>query len=133
MTPISNRKIGRTDFIWQAQAEIVKVGSMNVLFLCSQNKWRSPTAEHIFAKWPNVETGSAGLNSGAEVEISTEHIEWADIIFVMEKFHRTKLARKFKKNLKDKRVVCLDISDNFQYMDAELVTILQAKVPKYLR
>lgn len=80
-----------------------------------------------------METGSAGLNSGAEVEISTEHIEWADIIFVMEKSHRTKLARKFGRHLKGKRVVCLNIPDNFQYMDAELVTILQTKVPKYLR
>jgi predicted protein tyrosine phosphatase len=55
------------------------------LFICSQNRLRSPTAETVFAAWPNVETDSAGLAPDATVCLSSEQIAWADIIFVMEK------------------------------------------------
>ena len=79
------------------------------LFLCSRNRRRSPTAEQIFSTWPNVETGSAGLAPDADVPLSVEQIEWADIIFVMEKAHRSKLSRRFRRALKGKRVICLDI------------------------
>lgn len=106
---------------------------MNALFICSQNKLRSPTAEHIFAKWPNVETDSAGLNNDADVQLSTEQIEWADIIFVMEGTHRNKLSQKFRKHLNGKRVVCLDIPDDYEYMDAELVRLLEVRAEKFLR
>jgi predicted protein tyrosine phosphatase len=106
---------------------------INALFICSQNKLRSPTAEHIFAKWPNVETDSAGLNNDAEVSLSPEQIAWADIIFVMEKAHRTKLSKQFRKHLNGKRVVCLDIPDEYDFMDEALVKLLEAKVGRFLR
>lgn len=105
----------------------------NLLFICSQNKLRSPTAEHVFAKWQDFETDSAGLNNDAEVQLSREQIEWADIIFVMEKAHRNKLSRRFRKHLNGKRVVCLDIPDNYEYMDPELVKLLETKVGRLLR
>lgn len=105
----------------------------NLLFICSQNKLRSPTAEHVFAKWRDIETDSAGLNNDAEVQLSGEQIEWADIIFVMEKTHRSKLSRKFKRHLGGKRVVCLDIADNYEYMDPDLVKLLETKVERLLR
>jgi predicted protein tyrosine phosphatase len=82
-----------------------------LLFICSANKLRSPTAEHIFSTWLDVETDSAGLNADAEQQLSTEQLEWADIIFVMEKAHGNKLTKKFRKFLKNKRVICLDIPD----------------------
>ena len=106
---------------------------INALFICSQNKLRSPTAEHVFATWPNVETDSAGLNAGADVELSHEQIEWADLIFVMEKKQRTKLSQKFRKFLNGKKIICLDIPDDYEYMQDELVKLLEAKVGKFLR
>jgi predicted protein tyrosine phosphatase len=57
----------------------------NILFVCSQNKLRSPTAEQVFAEWPGIEVSSAGTNNDAENPLSTELIEWADILFVMER------------------------------------------------
>ncbi|MBY5333224.1 hypothetical protein HFO99_04565 [Rhizobium leguminosarum] len=63
----------------------------NVLFVCSQNKLRSPTAEQVFANWPDIEVSSAGTNKDAENSLSTELFEWADIVFVMEKAHRAKI------------------------------------------
>jgi predicted protein tyrosine phosphatase len=105
----------------------------NALFICSQNKLRSPTAETIFAKWPNVETDSAGLNNDAETPLTPEQINWADIIFVMEKTHRSKLSKQFRSYLNGKRVVCLDIPDDYAYMQEELVKLLEARVGKFLR
>jgi predicted protein tyrosine phosphatase len=105
----------------------------NALFICSQNKLRSPTAEALFAKWPGVETDSAGTNNDAETPLTPEQIAWADIIFVMEKTHRTKLQKRFRKYLSGKRVVCLDIPDDYKYMQLELVKLLEVKVGKLLR
>jgi predicted protein tyrosine phosphatase len=102
------------------------------LFICSQNKLRSPTAEHVFSSWPNVETDSAGLGSDAEVHLSPEQIAWANIIFVMEKAHRNKLSARFKQHLNGKRIICLDIPDNYEYMQEELVILLKAKAGKFL-
>ena len=104
-----------------------------VLFLCSRNRLRSPTAEHVFSTWPDVETDSAGLLADADVPLSTEQIEWADIIFVMEKTHRTRLSKRFRKHLNGKRIICLDVPDDYEYMDPALVTLLEAKAGPFLR
>jgi len=42
------------------------------------------------------------------------------------------LQKKFKAALNGKNIVCLGIPDEYDYMDAELVKILEARVPKYL-
>jgi predicted protein tyrosine phosphatase len=104
----------------------------NVLFLCGKNRFRSPTAEHVFAGWPGIETSSAGVNSDADVPVTGELLEWADLIFVMEPAHRSKLSAKFKHHLGKARIVCLDIPDDFEYMDSRLIQLLQSKVPAYL-
>jgi predicted protein tyrosine phosphatase len=101
---------------------------MKLLFICSQNQWRSPTAEAVFAEYDGLEVDSAGLNRGAEVPLGTEAVEWAEIIFVMEQAHRKKLFRNFQPYLKDKRVVCLDIPDEYGYMEPALVGLLKQKV-----
>lgn len=118
-----------------AATGISKVSTVikKALFLCSQNRLRSPTAEHVFSTWPDVETDSAGLLADADVPLSTEQIEWADIIFVMEKTHRTRLSKRFRKHLNGKRVICLDIPDNYEYMAPALVTLLEAKAGQFLR
>jgi predicted protein tyrosine phosphatase len=101
---------------------------LHLLFICSQNKLRSPTAEAVFADYPGLETASAGLDRGAEMPLSSDDIVWADIIFVMEQAHRQKLSRQFQPWLKGKRVVCLDIPDVYEYMEPRLVELLKKKV-----
>ncbi len=101
---------------------------MKLLFLCSQNKLRSPTAEVIFSEYEGLEVESAGLNKGAENLLSAGMIEWADIIFVMEKYHKNKLSKNFKSFMKGKRVVCLDILDEYDYMEPDLIKILKNRV-----
>ncbi len=105
----------------------------HVLFVCGRNLRRSPTAEAIFADAPGVETASAGLNPDAEEPLTAEMVEWADLIFVMEKAQRAKLSTRFRGSLKRARVVCLDIPDRFDVMDPELVRLLHAKVMPLLR
>jgi predicted protein tyrosine phosphatase len=81
----------------------------NVLFVCSANQLRGPTAEQVFTTWPGVETDSAGLSHGATTQLSSEQIEWTDILFVMERTHRCKLAKNFRSHL--------DIPDDYEFMD----------------
>lgn len=100
---------------------------MRVLFLCSKNRLRSPTAEHIFADTPGLETDSAGLNRDADVRLSDEQIEWADLIVAMEQTHRTKLTRNYSSTLRGKRIIVLGIPDNYDFMDEDLISLLKKK------
>jgi predicted protein tyrosine phosphatase len=68
-----------------------------------------------------------------DTSLSPEQIEWADLILVMEKVHRARLKRKFGKHLAGKRVVVLEIPDNYRFMDPELVRLLEARCAPYLR
>jgi predicted protein tyrosine phosphatase len=104
-----------------------------LLFVCSQNRLRSPTAEHIFSRWPGVEAMSAGLNHDAIAPVSSDLLEWADMVIVMEKTHKNKLTNKFGAHLKGKKVIVLDIPDEYDYMQPELVQLLRTKVPRYVR
>lgn len=104
----------------------------HVLFVCSQNRLRSPTAEQVFSSWPGIEVASAGTDHDAEIPVSPELLEWADLIFVMEDVHRTKLAQRFRRHLRDQRIICLDIPDEYPYMDPHLVILLKARVSRHL-
>lgn len=50
----------------------------------------------------------------------------------MEKQHRNKVGKKFRKNLNGKRVLVLNIPDDFDFMQPEIAQILEAKVPALL-
>ena len=103
-----------------------------LLFLCSRNKLRSPTAETIFWNHPGIEVDSAGLSPDAEVPLEAEQVEWADVILVMEKVHRERLNRNFRTQLSTKKVVVLGIPDDYDYMDEELIRLLKQRCQTYL-
>jgi predicted protein tyrosine phosphatase len=105
----------------------------NLLFVCSENRLRSPTAEAVFSEYSGVEAIGAGTNSDAATPVSGDLIEWADVILVMEKSHRNKISKKFKEKLKGKKLAVLDIPDVYEYMDPELIKLLKVKVPRYVR
>lgn len=104
----------------------------HVLFICSQNRLRSPTAEQVFADWPGLETASAGVLADADVPVSPELLQWADLIFVMERAHRTRLSSRHRKWLNGTRVICLDIPDDYDFMAPALVELLKKKVVPHL-
>ena len=104
-----------------------------LLFVCSENRLRSPTAEAVFSEYEGIEAIGAGTNSDAETPLSGDLIEWADFILVMERMHRNKIAKKYSALLKEKRLVVLNIPDNYTYMQAELIKLLKAKVSRVVR
>jgi predicted protein tyrosine phosphatase len=104
----------------------------NILFICSQNRLRSPTAQQVFCSYESIQCLSAGLDHDAITPVSSELIDWAELIFVMEKSHRNKLTAKFKSHLSNKRVICLDIPDEYDFMDSALIRLLQIKVTRFL-
>ncbi len=105
---------------------------MNLLFVCSENRLRSPTGEEVFSQYEGVDAIGCGTNSDAETTISADLIEWSDIIFVMEKSHRNKVSKKFKELLKTKRLICLDIPDEYDRMDTILVRLLKNRVLRHI-
>jgi predicted protein tyrosine phosphatase len=104
----------------------------HVLFVCSQNRLRSPTAEQVFSTVPGLEVASAGLDARADAPVTPELLGWADIVCVMERSHRNKLSKRFRPYLKHQRIVCLDIPDEYEYMDPQLISILRSRVPRLL-
>lgn len=99
-----------------------------LLFICSQNRLRSPTAEQVFSSYPDLEVSSAGLNNGAKVLVSPKLLEWADIIFVMERVHLETLRKKFKPYIRDQQIICLNIPDQYEFMSLNLIELLKRKV-----
>ena len=99
-----------------------------VLFICSQNKFRSATAHEIFRHSETLEVDSAGTESDAHVRVEPDHILWADVIYVMEDRHVRRLKAMFGALLKDKRVINLHIPDIYEYMDAGLIETLRKKL-----
>ena len=106
---------------------------MNLLFVCSENRLRSPTGEEVFSKYRGISAIGAGTNQDADTVVSGDLIEWADIVFVMEKSHRNKVSKKFKALLKGKKLVCLDIPDNYDRMDPMLIRLLENRVANHVR
>jgi predicted protein tyrosine phosphatase len=105
---------------------------MNVLFICSRNQWRSPTAEKIFQGYLNHHYRSAGTSESARIKISAKLMEWADLIFVMEKKHKQQLIARFGTAARDKDILVLDIPDDYGFMDEELIETLKESVAPYL-
>ena len=102
---------------------------MNLLFICSRNQWRSPTAEAIFKNSDIHQARSAGTSDSARVRVNDAMVKWADIIFAMEKRHKQILEQRFAA---DARIIVLDIPDEYQYMDDELVAMIKVAVAPYL-
>lgn len=102
---------------------------IRLLFVCGRNRLRSPTAEQIFA-FDDVETQSAGVSPDADVPLDAETVKWADIVFFMEREHQTKATRSFGPAFRGKRIVCLNVDDQYKYMDPRLIKLLWERVPR---
>ena len=105
----------------------------HVLFVCGKNRRRSPTAEAIFAASDGFEVSSAGTAADAECVVSSDLVEWADEIVVMERRYARQLRQKFSAVLGEKRIVSLDIPDNYMFMQDELIAVLQARSARCMK
>ncbi len=105
---------------------------MKLLFICSQNKIRSLTAEHMLQGVPGYSVKSAGTEPRSRIRVNEGHIGWADIIFVMEKKHLRILEDNFQENLDGKRLICLNIPDEFIYMEPDLIDELKVGISQHI-
>ncbi len=103
---------------------------MNILFLCTSNIQRSKTAENFFkSKYPLHDIKSAGLSEKyckhyGSTLCTLELLDWADKVFVMEPMHVERLSI-YAGDKYLKKVVMLDIEDVYQYMQPELINVLE--------
>ena len=104
----------------------------NILFICSRTIWRSPTAEAIFKNWQGINVRSAGTEPSAKTKVNKKLLDWADLIFAMEKKHKLRLVEKFPEETTGKKIIVLDIPDEYQFMDEELVESIKTSVSPYL-
>lgn len=100
---------------------------IHALFICSRNRLRSPTAEQIFSTWQGVETDSAGLAPDADTPLSSEQIDWATHIFVMEKIHQQRLNQRFAATIKNKKIICLNIPDQLPIYAGRINKLIREK------
>lgn len=105
---------------------------MNILFVCSRNNWRSRTAETMLKDNQKHNVKSAGTENEARIKVTEKLINWADLIFVMEKRHKERLMQKFGTLLDDKEMVTLYIKDDYKYMDPELIDALKTSMSPYI-
>lgn len=106
---------------------------MNILFVCSRNQWRSPTAEKIWQKQhPGLTARSAGTSPNAKRTVSAKDLQWAEAIFVMEEKHKARLVAEYRRVIGHTPIHVLDIPDDYQYMDPELIELLRTSVAAIL-
>ncbi len=108
------------------------IQGMNILFVCSRNNWRSPTAEAIYKSRQDHVCKSAGTEPAAKKRLTAKDIVWADIIFAMEKKHKQRIVSNFPMESKDKNIIILEIEDEYEYMDEELVDMIRRSVDSFL-
>ncbi len=105
---------------------------MRLLFLCSRNRRRSLTAEKIFGGYNGHSARSAGTENDSRVKVTAGLLGWADMIFCMEKKHVRRIREKYPDIVCGKKVICLNIDDDYEYMDEELQELLRSAVSEYI-
>jgi len=106
---------------------------LNVLFICGRNRRRSPTAEVVIGRLDGVSADSAGVRKDSEVVVSRDQVEWADLVVLMENRYRKPLRDVVGGAvLRNKRVVSVDIADDYEVMDDALIALLLQRVPPLL-
>jgi predicted protein tyrosine phosphatase len=117
--------------ISQLQSNSQVTHPTKLLFICSMNKWRSRTAEEIFRDTPGYQVKSAGTEPSARIRVTEGLLGWADHIFVMERKHRDYLQSEFAEAVAEKPIHCLNIPDDFQFMDPDLIATLQSAFEEF--
>ena len=121
--PLSGQ--GRADSVGQSL-------KTKLLFVCSRNRWRSPTAEALFKNHPQYDARSAGTSDTARIKVTARHLNWADLIFCMERKHADLLRERFPEESAGKKIITLRIPDDYTFMDPALTELLRTELAAYL-
>lgn len=105
---------------------------MNILFVCSQNKRRSLTAEKILNGINGHQVRSAGTEKNSRVKVTPGLVGWADLIFCFEKKHLQRLREKYSEELYDKKIVTMNVGDDYEFMNEELQEIIRGFFDEYV-
>ena len=103
-----------------------------VLFVCDEDNLRSPTGTAVYGSNTDLEVRSAGFGRYSSQRVSEDMLQWADIVFVMERRHRNRIHKAFPRIYAKKRIICLYIPDEFDYMDSVLVRLLTSRCSPYI-
>jgi len=106
---------------------------IKILFVCTANIDRSPTAERIYSNYPEFEVKSAGISWFARIPVTEELIEWADVILCMQDFHKQFIEEEFPDAIANKTIDYLGVSDIYNYMHPALVEIIKEKTDAWLK
>lgn len=106
---------------------------MKILYLCSQNKRRSLTAEKVLNGKYGHEVRSAGTESNARIKVTPGLLGWADAIVAMEKKHSARVKSKYADIIADKAIICLHIPDDYLFMDRALIEMLESSFEEVIR
>ena len=104
-----------------------------ILFVCTANLDRSPTAEALYQDDPRYEVRSAGTAAFATTPLTRDLLLWADRVFVMcerEDKHHTSIKHRFPKL--DRTIIDLDVEDRWPRHHPDLVKRLLKKLTPYL-
>jgi len=115
---------------------VFKAMKRRVLFICTANQNRSPTAEALLARSQRYEARSAGISPLATRPVTRDLLEWADLIFVMDERydrHRTQLLELFPEveGLAEK-IIVLNIPDIYERDSPELIALLRQRLQHWL-
>ena len=93
---------------------------MRVLFVCTANLDRSPTAEAVARElFPGThETRSAGTSPSAVRPLGDEDMAWAELVVVMEERHRAVITARWPEAAG--RIRVLGIEDRYHRGDPAL-------------
>jgi predicted protein tyrosine phosphatase len=106
--------------------------AQKLLFVCTENRMRSLTAEKMYDGFAGYEVRSAGTELSARIPVTQEHVRWADMIFVMEQEHEQILMERFGEALEDKKIICLSIPDIYRLMEPALIDELKSALSGYV-
>lgn len=90
------------------------------------------TAEKILNGINNWQVRSAGTENNARLKVTAGLIGWADVIFTMEKKHNRRIQEKYRDELVGKKVICLNIPDEYEFMDDKLIEVLEGETMRRL-
>ena len=97
----------------------INMRPIRILFVCSLNQWRSPTAEYLYRRDSRFQVRSAGVRVGAKRRVSGKDLTWADQVFVMDREQKQWITSSFR-DLDLPPITVLDIPDEYEYMDPRL-------------
>lgn len=103
-----------------------------ILFICTGNRDRGPTAKALCVQYPNLEARAAGTSKYAITPLTEVMVRETDVLAVMEQGHAEHIREHYAEAAEGKPLHCLDIPDEFQSMEPALVRLLQERLKPIL-